>query len=286
VWGGEDNDPPTYGKVFASVKPSSGSTLTSDAKASIIKKLKSYKVMSIIPEIVDPEYMYLILEVVFKYNSGASLLTSLELEEKVRAGITNYNSTELLSFNKMFRASVFSTMVDSIDSGIVSSVTKVKVRRLVVPVLNTKTRYEVKFNNSIYNPHSGHMPGGVGVCVSNGFYILGNEETIYYLHDDGEGKIILFHKTTGTTAITIDDSSFGTIDYEKGTLIIPELSISGFTGTDESLSWTVELDSNDVVPVRNQIIQIETSTVSGEEDTISSGTYSGNVNYKTTPSRY
>jgi hypothetical protein len=106
------------------------------------------------------------------------------------------------------------------------------------------------------------------------------------MQDDGAGNIILYHKEAGATVITTDDGSFGTVDYTLGKISIPELTLSGFVGTDENLSFTAELDSNDVVPVRNQIIQIETSTVSGEEDTISSGTYSGNVNYTTTPSRY
>jgi hypothetical protein len=286
VWGGEDNDPQIYGKVFASVKPSSGTTLTTDSKLSITSALKSYRVMSIIPEIVDPEYIYLLLDVVFKYNSGVTLLTASELKTKVTGAIDTFNSTELLSFNKMFRHSVFSGVVDSSDSGIVSSVSKVKVKKYLIPVIDTVSKYDCNFYNTIYHPHSGHQPSGYGVVRSNGFYVFGNTTVIYYMQDDGEGNIILYHKEAGATVITTDDSSFGTVDYVLGKISIPELTLSGFVGSDENLSFTVELDSNDVVPVRNQIIQIETSSVSGEEDTISSGTYSGNVNYKTTPSRY
>ena len=286
VWGGEDNDPQVYGKVFASIKPSSGVTLTSDAKASITTSLKAYRVMSIIPEIVDPEYLYLLVDVVFKYNSGVTTLTSSELKTKVQTSISSYNSGQLLSFNKMFRHSVFSAIIDSTDSAIVSSISKVKVKQYKIPVLNTVSKYDFDFGNTFYHPHSGHMPGGYGVVRSNGFMVFGNETVIYYMEDDGAGNIILFHKESGATTNTIDNSSFGSVDYILGKISIPELSISSIFGTDENLSFTVELDSNDVVPVRNQIIQIETSTVSASEDTVASGTYSGNVNYKTTPSRY
>jgi hypothetical protein len=286
VWGGEDNDPQVYGKVFASIKPSSGVTLTSDAKASITTSLKAYRVMSIIPEIVDPEYLYLLVDVVFKYNSGVTALTASELKAKVQTSISDYNSGQLLSFNKMFRSSVFSGIIDSTDTAIVSSITKVKVKQYKIPVLNTVSKYDFDFGNTFYHPHSGHMPGGYGVVRSNGFYVFGNTTVIYYMEDDGEGNIILFHKESGATTNTVDNSSFGTVDYIEGKISIPELSISEISGEDENLSFTVELDSNDVVPVRNQIIQIETSTVSASEDTVASGTYSGNVNYKTTPSRY
>jgi hypothetical protein len=177
-------------------------------------------------------------------------------------------------------------MIDGIDTAIVSNISKVKVKQYVLPVLNTVTRYETKFTNAIYNPHEGHMPGGWGVARSNGFFQFGNTETTYYLQDDGKGNIVLYHKEIGTTTITTDDGKFGSIDYVEGTIIIPVLNISGFSGTDENLEWTVELDSNDVVPVRNQIIQIESSSITASEDTIASGTYSGNVNYTTTPSRY
>jgi hypothetical protein len=242
--------------------------------------------MSIIPEIVDPEYIYLLLDVVFKYNSGVTLLTASELKTKVSGAIDTFNSVELLSFNKMFRHSVFSGVVDSSDSAVVSSVSKVKAKKYLIPVIDTVSKYDCNFYNAFYHPHSGHQPAGYGIVRSNGFYVFGNTTVIYYMQDDGEGNIILYHKEAGATVITTDDGTFGTVDYTLGKISIPELTLSSFPGTDENLSFEVELDSNDVVPVRNQIIQIESSTVSGEEDSVASGTYSGNVNYKTTPSRY
>lgn len=285
VWGGEDNDPPVYGKVYSSIKPTTGTVLTSAAKASIIKSLKSYKVMSIIPEIVDPEYLYLVLNVVFKYNSGVTFKTSTELEALVQGTIDTYNTDELLSFNKMFRYSNLSTLIDATDDSIVSSTTRISVKKYTTPVLDTATQYQVDFFNPLYNPESGHMPNGVGILTSNGFYKTGNTETIYYIQDDGAGALQLYHKTTGTTTLTLDDTAFGTVDYLTGQVIITSLSIASFTGTDDSLVLTVQFDSNDVVPVRNQIVQVESSTIVGEEDTIASGTYSGSTNYVTTPNR-
>lgn len=285
VWGGEDNDPPIYGKVYSSIKPKTGTVLTSAAKASIIKSLKSYKVMSIIPEIVDPEYLYLVLNVVFKYNSGVTFKTAAELQALVQGTINTYNTDELLSFNKMFRYSNLSTLIDATDESIVSSVTRISVKKYTTPVLNTETQYQIDFYNALHNPESGHMPNSMGILQSNGFYKTGNTETIYYLQDDGKGAISLYHKATGTTTVVVDDAAFGTVDYLTGQVILTSLSIASFTGTDDSLVLTVQFDSNDVVPVRNQIVQVESSTIVGEEDTIASGTYSGSTNYVTTPNR-
>jgi hypothetical protein len=286
VWGGEDNDPPVYGKVYASVKPSSGSVLTTGTKTLIEDGLKRYKVSSIIPVIVDPEYMYLLLDISFKYNSGISNLSASELKTKIQTVSDTYNTDVLTRFNNMYRNSNMTSLVDAADTAIVSSTVRHKVRQYITPVLNTAANYVISFSNVIYHPHSGHLStSATGVVTSNAFYRLGNTTTLYYMEDDGMGNIKLYHKASGTNVVTIDDAKFGTVDYVTGKITIPTLSLSGFSGTDTTLVFTVELDSFDVVPVRNQILQIESTTINAIEDTIASGTYSGNTNYTTTPSR-
>ena len=286
VWGGEDNNPPIYGKVFASIKPSSGATLTTTTKELIKNELKRYKVASIIPEIIDPDYMYILLNVTFKYNSGISNLTATELQTKVQSVVDSYNKDVLISFNQMYRNSNLTTLVDSVNTAIISCTIRHKVKKYITPILNTKSYYDIEFSNTIYNPHTGHKTSSdTGVIISNGFYITGNSSTVYFMEDDGEGYIKLFHKTSGSSVNIIDDAKFGTVDYIKGQIIVSSLGISGFTGIDDSLIFTVELDSYDIVPVRNMILQIESSSITPIEDSIESGTYSGNVNYKTTPSR-
>lgn len=286
VWGGEDNDPPVYGRVYASVKPSSGAALTTGTKTLIEDGLKRYKVSSIIPVIVDPVYMHILLDISFKYNSGISNLSAAELKTKVQTVSDTYNKDILTEFNKMYRNSNVTSLVDAADTAIISSTIRHKVRQYITPVLNTAANYEINFENTIYHPHTGHMTSSsTGVITSNAFYRVGDTTTLYYIEDDGAGNIKLYHKTSGTSVVTIDDAKFGTVDYTKGKVIIPELSISGFSGTDDNLIITVELDSHDIVPVRNQILQIESTKITAIEDTIASGTYSGNTNYTTTPSR-
>jgi hypothetical protein len=260
--------------------------LTTGTKTLIEDGLKRYKVSSIIPVIIDPEYMYILLDISFKYNSGISNLSASELKTKIQTVSDTYNTDVLTRFNNMYRNSNMTSLVDAADTAIVSSTVRHKVRQYITPVLNTAANYVISFSNVIYHPHSGHLStSSTGVVTSNAFYRLGNTTTLYYMEDDGTGNIKLYHKTSGTNVITIDDAKFGTVDYVTGKITIPTLSLSGFSGTDTTLVFTVELDSFDVVPVRNQILQIESTTINAIEDTIASGTYSGNTNYTTTPSR-
>ncbi len=281
VWGGEDNNPAVYGKVFASIKPASGSFLTNETKEYIKTSLNRYKVASIIPEIVDPDYLYLMLDVSFKYDSGLSSLTSSELETKVQKTVTDYDTNVLNEFSGLYRNSNLTSLVDETDKSIISSTIRHSVKKLVPVKINEYHSYLIEFSNAIYHPHSGHS----SVLSSNGFHI-DTGATVYYLSDDGAGKVSLYHTPSGSTAAVIDDANFGTIDYSTGQINITKLKIVSFASAEDSeLTITTSLSSHDIVPVRNVILNISSVTINSSEDTSKSGTYSGNANYETTPAR-
>ena len=107
VWGGEENDPPEYGKVFVSIKPKTGTTLSAAEKQSIVDTiLKPKNIVSITPEIIDPVYLYIKLTVFVKYDPNLTSLTSGELTSKVRDVISTYNDTNLKKFDGVFRLSL------------------------------------------------------------------------------------------------------------------------------------------------------------------------------------
>lgn len=275
VWGGEDNDPPIYGKVFASVKPNSGAELTEAVKSIIERGLARYKVMSIIPEVVSPDYIYLKLDVSFTFNPTVTNYTSAELTTKVQEKITEYN-TELSEFNKIFHNSVLACKIDSADASITASTVKhIAKKYLTIPV-DTTTKYEFSINNSIYNPHSGHE---VPVVYTNKFYITGDVTNLYHIEDDGIGKLGLYVWTPNAIEKSLKDANFGTVDYLLGKIVVNALKVGSFTGTDKLLQFNIDLTSYDVLPVRNLIIQIESSEINSIEDNPQSGSYNGNINY-------
>jgi len=283
VWGGEDNDPPIYGQVFVSIKTTSGINLTQAQKDTIAVALDRYNIASVRPTIIDPEITKIKVTTNFKYNSNITTKTASDLETLVRTTITNYNSSDLQKFDGMFRYSKVSRLIDTTDASILSNITTVRIQKTIVPNLNTETKYELKFSNQLYHPHDGHNATMGGIVSSTGFY-LPNDSTIYYFDDNGSGVLRIYSLVGGTTR-TYADNNAGTIDYQTGTLSIPSLNIASTVDSSGIVITTIP-NSNDIVPVRNQLLEIDLANlnISGSNDTIESGGSSAGTGYTTSSS--
>jgi hypothetical protein len=286
VWGGEDNDPPIYGQVFLSVRTKSGVDLTQAQKNSIAVDLKKYNVASIRPTFVNPEVTKLKLKVNFKFDSKTTTKSVGDLETLIRTTITNYNSNDLQNFDVVFRHSKLSGLIDSTDTSILSNTTRITLNKIVTPVLNTITQYVINFNNPLYNPHVDHNKVMGGITSSTGFTISTNTNTLY-LDDDGSGNIRTYYLVGGTTR-TYVDSTAGTIDYTTGKIVLTDLTITGTTSTDGKISIDILPASNDIVSVRNQLLEIDlaNTSVDGTVDVIVSGGSSAGTGYTTTQNTY
>ena len=151
VWGGEENDPPEYGKVFVSIKPKTGTTLGASEKQSIIDTiLKPKNIVSITPEIVDPVYLYIKLTVFVKYDPNLTSLTSGELTSKVRSVIQTYNDTNLKKFDGVFRHSQLLGEIDNADASILNSTVNVGIQKRLSPTLGTAKKYTLDYNNGFF----------------------------------------------------------------------------------------------------------------------------------------
>ena len=283
AWGGEDDETPVYGVVKISIKPKSGSELTNSTKSDIITKLKPYNVASVRPEIVEPSITSLLLVVNAKYNKQSTAKTAETLKSEIIETLTNYSANTLSQFDGVFRFSKVTGLIDDVDSAILSNITTVKMRKEFTPTLATSTKYSVFFRNAIYNPHSGHM----AVLSSTGFKVAGNNNEMF-LDDDGQGNVRLFYLVSGIK--TIQNATQGTIDYKTGEITLNSLnvaSISNIRGaTSSRIEITVSPNSNDVVPVRDQILEIDVSNsiVNVGEDTFVGGSSEAGVGYTTTSS--
>ena len=288
VWGGEDNATAVYGRTYISIVPTAGS-ITESAKQQIVNDLKNtYTIASVTPVIVDPVTTFIRLNVNFKYNKKNTTKTSETLVSNVRTALTNYDTNNLQVFDGLFRHSAVTGLIDDVDDSILSNITTLKLSQFVTPTLNSSTKYELEFNNAIYNPHSGHNAAMGGVVSSTGFKISGNDNEMF-LNDDGQGNIRLFYYTDGTT-ITYQDETAGTIDYVTGKIVLTALNITSVSNVDGASSTKIRLvvtpESSDVVAVRNQILQLDNAntTVTAGEDTIAGGGASAGVGYTTSSS--
>ena len=278
VWGGEDgsfdvstgvSSTPEYGKVFISIKSSTGLDLSDTQKSQLVKDFSKYKVSSVTPVIVDADTTFLILGTTFQYDSNSTTYDVSELESLVNTTISNYNSSDLLDFNSPFRHSKVTGLIDDTDSSILNNITTVTMAKLVTPITTTSTSYTLNFNNAFYNPVSGYNAVNGGIIASTGFK-LGTGTTEYFFDDDGVGNLRIYYLVDAVR--TYFDSTAGTVDYANGVIKITSVLITSVSNVDGVASTrfrlTVIPNSTDIVPVRNQLLEIDTtnSTVVGSVD--------------------
>ena len=289
VYGGEDAETPDYGKVYISIKAKSGSNLTVATKESLVTSLKSYAVASVTPVIIDPETTYITLVVNFKYDSGKTTKDVTTLQTNVLTKVASYNNDELEDFAGMFRYSKLTEAVNAADTSILSNITTVKMYKYITPTLNSGLKYTLNFNNALYNPHSGHNSTGGGIISSTGFKV-NNDDSLneHFLDDNGAGVLRLYYLSG--TARVYTDSTYGTIDYATGEVILTSAHVTSISNVDGATSTQIRVfatpSSNDIVPVRNQVLSIDTanSTITGAVDTIISGGSQAGTTYTTTSS--
>jgi len=268
VWGGEDgsydtstgvSSNPEYGKVFISIKPTTGANLTTVQKSNLVSAFSPYKVASITPVVVDAETTYLILNTTFNYDSSATTSTQDDLASLIATTISNYNSSDLQEFNSSFRHSKLLGLIDDSDTAILNNTTTVTMGKFFTPVL-LSTSYTINYNNAFFNPHSGHNAVAGGIVSSTGFYLDNSTATEYFFDDDGSGNLRIYSLSTDAVR-TYLNSAAGTVNYATGVISTTSLLISAVSDIDGASSSQIRItvipNSNDVVPVRNQILEID-----------------------------
>ena len=288
AWGGEDAETPFYGRVYISILPTSGSNLTDSTKARIVTDLKKYSVASVTPVIVDPETTNVLLTSTIKFDEKVTTKTSDTLKSNIITTITNYNANTLQSFDTIFRHSKLTGLIDDTDESILSNITTVRLRKSFIPTIGSSTKYTINFANALYNPHSGHASVEGGILSSTGFKIDGDTTNIWFLDDDGQGNVRRYRMDGSVRSY--GNSTQGTIDYSTGKVEVNSLNVSNIENIRGAASTVIEVtvkpNSNDLVPIRNQILEIDVanSSVTVEADTLVGGSANAGIGYTTTSS--
>jgi len=289
AWGGEDHSTPYYGRVYVSVYPKTGSNLTTATKNSIVTSLKNYSVGSVTPVILDPVVTSILLTSNVKFKEAGTTKSASTLQSEIITALTNYNTTTLQQFDGMFRYSKVLDTIDDVDTNaILSNITTLKLRKAFAPTLSSSVKYTIDFSNALYNPHSGHNATAGGILSSTGFKIDGDTTNVYFVNDDGSGNVRLYYLVGSVKTYT--NNTQGTIDYETGEVILNSLNVSTIENVRGAASTEIELtvtpSSNDIVPVRNQVLSIDVSnsTITVEADTFEGGSSSAGIGYTTTSS--
>ena len=287
AWGGEDDETPRYGIVKIGIKAASGSTLTETTKQDIVNKLKPYNVASVAPQIIDPETTSVLLTSTVKYNASTTTKSADTLKSEIITAITNFNTNQLQKFDSVYRHSKVTGLIDDVDSSILSNITTIKVRKEFTPTLAASNKYDIYFRNALFNPHTGHNSAAGGILSSTGFKVTGSDLE-QFLDDDGNGIVRRYYLSSGIR--TYSNETQGTIDYTTGQITLNSLNVASISNIRGVTSTTIELtvtpSSNDIVPVRDQIIEIDISNsiVNVETDSFVGGSADAGVGYTTTSS--
>ena len=288
AWGGENAETPFYGRVYISILPTSGSNLTESTKARIVTDLKKYSVASVTPVIIDPEITNVLLTSTVKFDEKSTTKVADTIKSDVITTITNYNSNTLQKFDTMFRHSKLTGLIDDTDESILSNVTTVRLRKSFVPTIGSSTKYTINFANALYNPHSGHASAEGGILSSTGFKIDGDATNVWFLDDDGQGNVRRYRMDGSVRSYA--NSTQGTINYLTGLVEVNSLNVSNIENIRGAASTVIEVtvkpNSNDLVPIRNQILEIDVanSSVTVEADTLVGGSANAGIGYTTTSS--
>lgn len=256
IWGGEENDPPQYGKVFISIKPKVGTKLSMAEKQAIEKTILGEKnLVTIKPEVVDPDILFLNPESTVYYNESMTMLSKEGVENRISGIIRAYGESYLGFFDRNFRLSNFASAIDQSSPAILSNQTKITLSKKFELNLGRPAPYTINFDNELLHPVDGYT----AILSSKVFGYRDATSTARikplvdsYLEDDGYGNIQIF-KQVGTTKVVIN-KKIGTIDYKKGVVFLRNF-VPQYLGDGETdLKITVVPKNNDIFARRNQIL--------------------------------
>ena len=277
VVGGEELAPPKFGQVQISIKPKNGTYVSDFDKTQIKNKLKNYAIAGINAEIVDLKILYVELNSTIYYNP-TQIASPTNLRTSIVSSLDRYaNNIEINKFGGRFKYSKINTLIDRVDNGITSNITKVIIRRDMKALLNQFAQYELCFGNR-FNIN----PAGFNI-KSTGFTVSGSNETAFLTdvpNKDAAGNLdgsmkgtlsVVFKNQRDTQQVLIKDA--GIVDYKKGEVILNTINITSTATQNNIIEVQAFPESNDVVGLKDLYLSFDVSksTINMFKEVIASG---------------
>ena len=277
VIGGEELDPPQFGKVQISIKPKNGTFVSDFDKSQIKSKLKSYAVAGINSEIVDLKILYVEIDSNVYYDPS-KIGSPITLRTSVINALQNYsNNVEMNKFGGRFKYSKVNQLIDRINDGITSNITKVIIRRDLKALINQFAQYELCFGNKFHI-----NPAGYNI-KSTGFTISGSSSTAFLTdipNKDAAGNLDGTMK--GTISVVSRDEKnniqvllkdAGVVDYKKGEVILNTINITSTLAQNNIIEIQAFPESNDIVGLKDLFVSLDVSnsSINMLKDVIASG---------------
>lgn len=244
VWGGEKNNPPIYGRVFISMKPTGGGQITEATKQYIADEIiRKKNVVTVTPQFVDPKYTYIQVDSNVYYDADVTDYSALSMSAVVAASIASFGQSNLGKFDNVLRFSKLSNAIDQSSPAILSNITKLKLYKYVVPEFVRDIAQTLDFGNAI-------VPGSVDTLQ---FYIGTVDSPVYI--DDVDGILRVYYKDVSAKKVVIPNA--GTVNYETGRIVLNQL----FVTSQQELKIMVVPKTNDIFSIRENILMLESSDI-------------------------
>ena len=277
VIGGEELDPPQFGKVQISIKPKNGTYVSDFDKQNIKSKLKNYAIAGINSEIIDLKVIYVELHSTVYYDSS-KVADSSDLKSSITNSLTKYsNNVEMNKFGGRFKYSKINQLIDRVHEGITSNITKVIIRRDLKASLDTFAQYELCFGNRFHiNPEGFNIK-------STGFTISGSSKTVYITdvpNKKADGSLDGTNMGTLSVVSTnerneqnVIQKEVGTVDYKKGEIILNTINITSTVAANNIVEIQAFPESNDIIGFKDLYLSFDVSntTINMVRDVIASG---------------
>jgi len=277
AFGGEELTPPKYGRVYIAAKPKNGSFLSEFTKKQILTSLKSYSVAGIVPEMMDLKFLYVELDSYVYYNTNF-IGDPQNLKTDIISAMTTFASgPELNKFGGRFKYSKVLSLIDRVSDSITSNITTIRIRRNLVAQIGVFSQYEICFDNTFHRNQDNYN------IKSTGFTVSGVSGTVYFADQfvsGDKGNLFLF-QINSDASIKILSSSFGSVDYKKGEVIIDTVNVTSTLKSDNIIEIQAIPQSNDVLARKELYLQFDVSNTNFymREDPISSGANTSGTRY-------
>ena len=263
VWGGEENDPPKYGKVFISIKPKNSAKLSITEKQAISNTILGQRnLLTVTPEVVDPDVIYINPSVIVYYDPQATTATADILVTGIRDKISTFSDTNLDQFGKNFRQSKFNSFIDGLDPSINSSSTTILLEKRIEPQFGRSLPYTIKYDNELFHPIAGYP----SILNSTPFFhadltsnAISKPTISANLDDDGYGNVRIYTRV-GEDRIYLNRKA-GTVNYETGIVELKAFSPLGIPDGSVEVKITVTPNRSDIFVRRNQVLIINPDNV-------------------------
>lgn len=254
VYGGETVSPPQYGKIFIAIKPTSGSALTSSEKDVLKKSLqKNSSIVSIIPEIVDPEYTDIVVSSIVTYDPEQLSTSAGGLQTLIYLYLFTYSLSTLESFGKNLYLSKITEDITNIDKSILANQTKISLRKTRdVGKFSISKGFVLDFKNPIKQNNEINV-------ISNRFRHLDKRGVLFadcVIEDDGVGSINVVKNTVSTGSKVTVFAKVGTVNYQSGVVAFNSKFSPFGISTGPYFVVTVVPKNNDIFAFENGVLRI------------------------------